>query len=178
MASNTSDMTGYTVYLRVSNLEEPLQRETEFSSLVGDGNLLSQPNDVVVGRGSKWVHETLARHKYSVFGRRYTSSRFGRTRNARCVLMLPVDWWEEHEVELRGLKTADIGYPIEQHGEIIYWCAGRFRPTRQPAFPALKNTKRDGSGPLLVDRTKDMRFEFVCIGHELQRHHFSRDRVA
>ena len=167
MSSNIQDLSGHTVYVRVANSLGAMPKDTAFDSLVGEGKLVSHPNDVVAGEGSKWVHQRATKNTYGVFGRRIRSFKSGRTRNARCILMLPVDWWWEcHEV-LANMDAAEIGFPIWTEGRIEFVYAGMFMPTKHPQFPAMKNTRSDGTGSLEIDRTTNMHFEFSCIGREV-----------
>ena len=167
MAGNVQDLYGHAVYFRLSDRVDALVETTGFNSLVGDGKLIACPNNVVVGEGSKWVHETVVKHRYSVFDRDIVSTAYGRSKSARCVLMFPLDWWLENQKALRGLKTADIGFGISDAEGLMAVYAGRFIPTKTTLFPSLKRAGRGASGDLKLDRTKDVHFEFVCVGGEV-----------
>ena len=167
MASNVQDLSGDATYFRLSDGVDALAEQTDFNSLVGDGKLIACPNKVVVGEGSKWVHETVVKHRYSVFDRDIVSTAYGGNKSARCVLMFSLDWWFENKKALRGLKTADIGFGVSDADGLMAVYAGRFMPTKTTLFPSLKRIGRSASGDLKFDRTKDVHFEFVCIGGEV-----------
>lgn len=93
--------------------------------------------------------------------------------------MLPVDWWDERQSEWLAsdhrdslaLDVVEIAYPIKANkGKYLWVYAGKFMATKQTDMPAFRNTKLDGSGHLLVDRAKDMHFEFSSIGREVEAH--------
>lgn len=170
MSSNIQDLSGRRIYIRASD-PAPMPKTTDLSDLVGEGKLVCHPNDIIVGKGSQWVHSRADKHEYVVFGEQYQQQRLGRGGSARCTLMIPVDWWEEREsdrIESRkgrgdsfDLSYAEIAWPIEMNsGEYLWIYAGKFMATRKVDLPAFKNTKPDGSGSLVVDRTTNMHFEF------------------
>lgn len=176
MSSNVRDLSGQKVYMRLVPDSTPMPKTTALADLVGEGKLIAQPNDLVVGNGSKWIHPRVDTHVYTVFGQHFRRHKYGRYSSGRCILMLPVDWWEERESEWIANRTnsplemryAEIAYPIISKGRYWWVYAGKFMVTRRVDFPALKNTKLDGSGSLLIDRSKDMHFEFSGIGREVE----------
>ena len=167
MAVNDQDLSGLPIYFCFSYREDPLAEQTEFESLVGEGKLIARPNEVVVERGSMWVHERAVKHTYSVFDRDIVSISFGRSKNARCKLMFPLDWWFENKQALSRLKSADIGYGIFDAEGMMAVYAGRFMPTKEIVFPPMMRSGRSRSGDLKFDKTKPVHYEFVCIGNEV-----------
>lgn len=68
MATQTTDLGGKVIYLRKADSHEPMPDDTDYEALVGDGKLIGVPNDVVVGRGSKWLHPRCEKYNYGVYG--------------------------------------------------------------------------------------------------------------
>lgn len=156
MTSHTSDLSGKIVYIRHADDYTRLPKDTKFDTLVGDGKLVSCPNDVVVGQGSNWTHPQSEKYIYGVYGQRTRWTKMGRDGSARCVLVLPGDWWRELFNKRLGdnaLAYADIAYAVGDDKEVVY--AARFMSMKRPV------------GLFGVDRTKDIRVGFSSSGGEL-----------
>ena len=123
------DLSGRTVYVSMSETAAPVPAVME--ELVGEGRLISYPNDVVAGSGSVWTHEGVVRNKFSMFGCTVTDQRLGHRRSAKCVLELAVDWAWENRDPLSDCDYAEIGYKIEHRGEIVAVYAGKFMFTKK-----------------------------------------------
>ena len=143
MATHFQDLSGHTVYIRLPGPSASPLPET-FDGLVGEGKLVSNPNDVIVGPGSRWFHERDVRNVFATFGNTHTTQRYGRTTRAKCTLMLHPVWWWEYRDALSNSNYAEIAYLVTD--ETV--CAGIFLFARKFSLPSL-------------DFTQFLRHEFV-----------------
>ena len=157
MKPYVASLAGRTVYIRPVCSATPILRSLE--ELVGDdGGLFSYPNDVVVGPGSKWTHESLVTNRFSTFGKTMRDCRFGRTISATCVLMLPSAWWFDNRVVIGRCQYAQIGYKLGTDPAAKGVYAGLFLFTKKVVIPG--SSSRRGFGENLL------RYEFSCLDGE------------
>lgn len=157
MATQTTDLAGTVVYLRHVDSHVPMLEDTEYEALVGDGKLVGRPNDVMAGPGSKWVHPRAEKYVYDVFGQQIRRTKMGRDGHARCVLLLPLDWYREqwdNGFRDDAFVYADIAYAQGDDKEVVH--AARFLATRRQLLIGT------------LDRDKGMRMEFSSTGGVLQ----------
>lgn len=158
MKPHVQCLDGRTVYIRLVCKRAPIPDSLE--NVVGDGRLFSCPNDVVVGAGSKWTHDTLVTNRFSAFGKTETVSRLGRTISATCVLMLPFGWWYDNRVALGRCEYAQIGYPLSADPTVNGVYAGLFHFSKKVLMAGFSAQR--GVGERLL------RYEFTCSGREVR----------